>query len=167
MLSSVHLSSQVSRQIKVLLRAGGVAADAAEHAQAIIEQMIEGVPNLKQTGRFTRRGEARIPNCIKFDLVGGYRLIGVTGAREFSFVFLGSHDRCDHWLKNNIGLELVTKGSKDQICWVKTRKDTQEAGPRPEGAATVDADEDEAVLLRDLTDGDLRKIFCGICRKQT
>lgn len=167
MLSSVYLCSQVSRQIKVLLRAGGVAADAAEHAQAIIEHMIEGGSNLKQTGRFTRRGEARISNCIKFDLVGGYRLIGVAGAREFSFVFFGSHDRCDHWLKNNSGLELVSKGSKDQVFEVKTRKDTKEAGSRLEGAAAVDADEYEPVLLRDLTDGDLRKIFSGICRKQT
>ncbi|MGA2404651.1 MAG: hypothetical protein ABSG91_23600, partial [Syntrophobacteraceae bacterium] len=103
----VRISPIVTKRLKALQRGGGNASQAAEHAQAIIDQVLGGVFSPKQIGRITRYGEARIPDCIKFDLVRGYRLIAVLGKRQICFLFVGSHDECDHWVKNNAGFEFL------------------------------------------------------------
>ena len=65
----IHISPNVIKQLKALQRGGGNASQAAEHARKIIDQALEGICSPKQIGRLTRYGEARIPNCVKFDLI--------------------------------------------------------------------------------------------------
>jgi hypothetical protein len=161
---NVHISPIVIKRLKTLEKGGGNASQAAEHARKIISQTLEGICSPKQIGRLTKYGEARISNCIKFDLVRGYRLTAVIRKGQISFLFVGSHDECDHWAKNNAGLESVGdfkvsaafpafgEQTVEKLPW-------REPGQEDEG----DADDYDRLLLRDLTDGDLRKIFCGLC----
>jgi len=161
---NVHISPNVIKRLKVLQKGGGNASQAAEHARKIINQTFQGICSPKQIGRLSRYGEARIPNCIKFDLVRGYRLIAVIRRREIGFLFVGSHDECDHWAKNNAGLESLSDSRAVgvfQVCGGENvaKPSRQEQGQEGEGEV---ADYDPE-LLRDLSDGDLRKIFCGLC----
>ncbi|MGD0398024.1 MAG: hypothetical protein ABSC04_03860 [Syntrophobacteraceae bacterium] len=164
---NVHISPNVVRQLKDLQRGGGNASQAAEHARKIINQALEGISSPKQIGRLTRYGEARIPNCIKFDLVRGYRLIAVMGKQAISFLFVGSHDECDHWVRNNAGFEVPADNSTAEVLQVR-RKTDEEKPPCPmqEQEAEMEADDYDSVLLRDLTDRDLREIFRGLCGRR-
>ena len=164
---NVHISPNVVRQLKDLQRGGGNASQAAEHARKIINQALEGISSPKQIGRLTRYGEARIPNCVKFDLVRGYRLIAVMGKQAISFLFVGSHDECDHWVRNNAGFEVPADNSTAEVLQVR-RKTDEEKPPCPmqEQEAEMEADDYDSVLLRDLTDRDLREIFRGLCGRR-
>ncbi len=163
---NVHISPNVVRQLRDLQRGGGNASQAAEHARKIINQALKGICSPKQIGRLTRYGEARIPNCIKFDLVRGYRLIAVMGKQEISFLFVGSHDECDHWVKNNAGFEVLADNRTAGVSQVRSKTDEEKPPcPMQEHEAEMEADDYDTVLLRDLTDRDLREIFRGLCGK--
>jgi hypothetical protein len=164
---NVHISPNVVRQLRDLQKAGGTASQAAEHARKIINQALEGICSPKQIGRLTRYGEARIPNCIKFDLVRGYRLVAVMGKQEISFFFVGNHDECDHWVKNNAGFETLADNRTAGALQARGKTDEEKPPcPMQEPEAEMEADDYDAVLLRDLTDRDLREIFRGLCGKR-
>ena len=161
---SIHISPNVIKRLHVLEKGGGNASQAAGHARKIINQTLLGVCSPKQIGRLTKYGDARIPDCIKFDLVRGYRLIAVIRRWEIDFLFVGSHDECDHWVRNNAGLEAPAYGRAAAVSQVSGG----ENGDKPshqvrEQEDDREADDYDAELLRGLTDGDLRKIFCGLC----
>lgn len=163
---NVRISPNVIKQLKAMQKGGGNALQAAEHARKIINQALEGICSPRQVGRLTRYGEARIPNCIKFDLVRGYRLIAAMGRQEISFLFLGSHDECDHWLKNNARLEVTADNRTAMALQVRSKTDEQNPPcPMQEHEGEAEADDYDALLLRDLTDRDLREIFRGLCGK--
>ncbi len=165
---NIHISPNVIKQLKALQRGGGNASQAAEHARKIINQALEGICSPKQIGRLTRYGEARIPNCIKFDLVRGYRLIAAMGRQEISFLFVGSHDECDHWIKNNAGFEAPAANNSARALQVMSRTDEEKPTfPIQEQEDEMEADEYDSVILRDLTDRDLREIFSGLCGRRS
>ena len=164
---SIHISPNVIKQLKALQRGGGNASQAAEHARKIIDQALEGICSPKQIGRLTRYGDARIPNCIKFDLVRGYRLIAVIRRLEISFLFVGSHDECDHWVKNNAGFEALADKRTTRVLQVRGRTGEEKpACPMQEHETEMEADDYDTLILRGLTDGDLREIFRGLCGKR-
>ena len=164
---NIRISPNVTKQLKALQRGGGNASQAAEHARKIINQALEGICSPKQLGRLTRYGEARIPNCIKFDLVRGYRLIAAMGRREMCFLFVGSHDECDHWIKNNAGFEAPADNRTATVVHVRSRTDEEKpACTMHEHEDETEADDYDSVILRDLTDRDLRAIFGGLCGKR-
>lgn len=160
----VRISPIVTKQLKLLSRGGGNAARAGEHARTIMAGMSEGISSLKQIGRLTRYGEARIPNCMKFDLVGGFRLIGVLGKREILFIFVGSHDECDNWIKNNANPNPVFRTETGKIAVFGSHTGRNEGVPsdRHEHDGYMEPDY-MADILDSLTDRDLRNIFGGIC----
>jgi len=164
---NVHISPNVIKQLKALQRGGGNASQAAEHARKIINQALEGICSPKHIGRLTRHGEARIPNCIKFDLVRGYRLIAVMGRQDISFLFLGSHDECDHWAKDNAGFDALADNRPAGVLQVRSKTDEDNPPcPMQEHESEMEADEYDTLLLRDLTDRDLRQIFRGLCGRR-
>ncbi|MGO9374734.1 MAG: type II toxin-antitoxin system RelE/ParE family toxin [Syntrophobacteraceae bacterium] len=164
---SIHISPNVIKQLKALQRGGGNASQAAEHARKIIDQALEGICSPKQIGRLTRYGEARIPDCVKFDLVRGYRLIAVIGRQEISFLFVGSHDECDHWVKNNAGFEALADKKTTRVLQARSKTDEDKpACPMQEDEDEMEADEYDNLILRGLTDRDLREIFRGLCGKR-
>lgn len=164
----VRISSTLNKRLEFIRRGGGNALQACEHARSIISGVLEGVSSPKQIGRLTRYGDARIPNCVKFDLVRGYRLVAVLGKHEISFLFVGSHDECDHWVRNNAGFELPEDNQIHGLFHVIRRAAGEKLSPRrQEREAGIEVDEYDAALLRELTDRDLRKIFSGLCAKRS
>jgi len=161
----VRISSTVSRRLESLRRGDGNALQASEHARSIINEVLGGAFSPKQIGRLTKYGDARIRNCVKFDLVRGYRLVAVLGKREISFLFVGSHDECDHWVRNNARFELPSDNAIHASFQVTGKKD--EGKPLQEHEAQTEADDYEDGLLRGLTDRDLRIIFSGLCGKRS
>ena len=159
----VYQDANLDKQLKTLLKGGANATPAARHAQTIIDQFVDGgVCDPKIMGRLTRYGEARIKNCVKFDLVGGYRLIGTLLDHGIAFLYVGSHDECDHWLKNNAGLEPVLQRKRNRVLALKETVAVEI--PEENEVEKKEPDYDET-LLRDVTEQDLRKIFCGLCRR--
>ncbi|MHC1725126.1 MAG: hypothetical protein AB9866_03760 [Syntrophobacteraceae bacterium] len=160
----------VSKQLKALSGQGGNAMPAAEHAKAIIKQLVEnGFRSTKEHGRLTRYGEARIKNCIKFDLVNGYRLVGVLGEQDITFLFVGSHAECDHWISNNAGLDKVPDKTRAVVLESKPEKCGQdEQRFVSDGNERDDLKESEydSALMPAISDGDLRRIFSGLVRQK-
>ncbi|MFZ2447713.1 MAG: hypothetical protein WAW37_15255 [Syntrophobacteraceae bacterium] len=155
-----------SKQLKALGRRGGNAAAAAEHARAIVSQVIDGgTSSPRRMGRLTRNGEARIKDSVKFDLVGGYRLIGVMRGREITFLFIGSHDECERWIRNNAGLESLPDKRRNRR--VEIRENHPTVAPPAQGPPQAVAEESDydRELLENLTERDLRRIFRGLCGK--
>jgi hypothetical protein len=104
---------------------------------------------------------------VKFDLVRGYRLIAVIGRGEIGFLFVGSHDECDHWAKNNARLEFLGNSRASALFQASGENGDRPSLDAPEQEDEREADDYESQLLRDLTDGDLRRIFCGLCGEST
>jgi len=157
----LYQDANFSKQLKNLKKGGGYATMAAVHAQSIIEQLVKGeCRSPREMGRLTRHGEARIKNSFKFDLVRGYRLIGVIRGKEITFLFVGSHDECDHWVKNNAGLEPVSDKKRNLVTEIPENKRMAPMPPRSsEGEPEPDYDEH---IFEGLTDRQLRTIFRGI-----
>jgi len=161
----VYQGANLTKQLKTLLKGGANAVQAAKHDQTIIDQFVDaGTGDPKLMGRLTRYGEARIKGCIKFDLVRGYRLVDALRDRKIVFLYVGSHDECDHWIKNNAGLEPILDKRRNRV--VEAGKTVAEQKPAQSEAETEPSeyDHDEA-LLRSLTEQDLRIIFGGLCKK--
>ena len=161
----VYQDANLSKQIKELLKGGANSASAARHAEAIIEQFInDGIRNLRNAGRLTKYGDARIKNCIKFDLVRSYRLVAVLVETGIAFLYVGSHDECDHWIKHNSWLEPILDKRRNKITEIRERESSQKTVV--EGPDTDEFEPDYDVLIfQDITEEDLRQIFCGLCRK--
>lgn len=164
MITHVILSSNIIRQLKHLHQTGGMAKAVAEHAEAIIQQWVSGeMESPRQLTRSTRSGERRIKDCWKYDLVKAYRLLTVMAADHLIFLFVGTHDECDQWIRHNRGWEPEGEKKGDKILPVQ-RTTLQTA------AEEADLEEDEAAedyLSENIDERDLRIIFSGICRSRT
>ncbi|PZU16062.1 MAG: hypothetical protein DI591_08840 [Citromicrobium sp.] len=51
----------------------------------------------------TNHGESRIPNCVKYDLGSGWRLVTVQDSRTCGFIFVGDHEDVDRFLDQQRG----------------------------------------------------------------
>ncbi len=160
MIRHIHLDGGFEKQLKMLSKAGGHVAQVAEHAQAVIDNLASRVKDgIRQTGRLTRHGEARIRNCVKYDLVHAYRLIGFRQGEDLFLLFLGTHDECDRWIRNNRRLRNISAREGTQV--ISARDDVLDADESPEEDPELQDDYDKRVLAS-LTDQDLRKIFRGL-----
>jgi hypothetical protein len=163
MIRYVILDNNLTRQLKRLHQAGGMAKAIAEHAEAVIQQWVSGeLERPKQSTRGTRFGEARIKNCLKYDLVEAYRLLAVMDGDHLIFLFVGSHDECDQWVSHNSGWEPGLNKRRNAILPV------QQAALKAEEEAEPEDEEGEAVdyPAREINERDLRIIFSGICRSR-
>jgi hypothetical protein len=163
MASYIYRDANLNKQLRTLRRAGGIPALVADHAETILNNVHStGGLNPRQIGRMTRYGEARIKNCVKYDLVHGYRLIGVMRDREMAFVCVGTHDECDRWLKNNSGNDPVMDKKRNDIREIQEL--VPEILPVDENQCfEEDCDEDP---LSSISQQDLRIIFRGLCGGQ-
>lgn len=165
MIRYVILDNKLTRQLKRLHQAGGTASAIAEHAEAIIQQWVSGeVRRPKELARSTRYGEARIKNCLKYDLVEAYRLLAAIDGDRLIFLFVGSHDECDQWVSHNSGWGPGLKKRRNEILPV------QRNGPKPAGEETVPEEEQDSAVDCpgwEIDERDLRMIFSGICRSRS
>ena len=164
MLRYVQLDKKLVKQLKRLHKAGGNSKLAAEHAENIIQQWLSGeVKSPKRLTRGTRYGEARIKNCLKYDLVHAYRLLAVKDGDQLFFLIVGPHDECDQWINHNSGWEPGTEERGNETRYVLADRLTLMA-EEPEAEAD---DGDDDTLLKPIDEKALRIIFAGICRSGT
>ena len=99
------------RSLQTLYDKGGPFKRAAEKILAVRKKLDTEDPF--KGLRFTKHGESRIKNCVKYDLLGGCRLITVVESGYCYFLYAGSHGDCHKWLNNNRGyVPSVDKGGK-------------------------------------------------------
>ena len=166
MVRYVQLDKRLVKQLKRLLKAGGNSKLAAEHAENIIRQWLSGeVKSPRQLTRGTRYGEARIKNCLKYDLVHAYRLLAVKDGDQLLFLFVGPHDECDQWIGHNAGWEPGMEERGNETRYVSADRLTMTMTAEEPEAEMDDADDD--FLLKLIDEKDLRIIFAGICRSGT
>jgi hypothetical protein len=156
----MHRAPQLDKCLLKMRRAGGRAALAATRVEAIMAALASQAGlQPQQIHKMTRHGEARIDHCKKFDLVGGYRLVYVKEDNQYFFLFAGTHDECHHWLNNNRRRTPDPDGAASML--VMRQADTSTFAADPDVTAG-DLDYDE-IILKDLDDSMLRRVFRGLC----
>ena len=156
----IHREPQLHKCLSKMRRAGGRAALAAERIEEIIAALASNdYLRPQQVNKLTRHGEARIENCKKFDLVGGYRLVYVKEDNHYFFLFAGTHDDCDRWLNNNRHLKPEPNGA--EMPWMVHQADAVTLLPDHNPTA-CDMDYDD-IVLKDINEKMLRRVFRGLC----
>src|SRR5215813_6632482 len=156
----IHCDPRLQKCLTKLRRAGGRALLAAEQVETILARLAshEG-RHPDAVHKRTRHGEARIEKCKKFDLVGGYRLVYIHEAQQYYFLFAGTHDDCDHWLTHHRDLTL----EMPETPTIAGTEPTAPAMPAAEHAAPPgDLDYDD-IILKDIDEKILRRVFSGLC----
>ncbi|MFH1082299.1 MAG: hypothetical protein V1751_02800 [Pseudomonadota bacterium] len=155
----VHRETQFNKLLGNLRKAGGKAALAAIRAEEIMERLAtksEFQPS--HIHKLTRHGETRIQGCRKFDLGGGYRLVYLKKRDHIFFSYIGTHDDCDLWIKNNRGLQ---PGNNTGSCQVAVEEECKKVGVGEEQECEPEPDYDD-FLMGKIDDNLLRRIFKGL-----
>ncbi|WP_045220138.1 hypothetical protein [Desulfonatronum thioautotrophicum] len=153
---------QFNKKLEKMHLAGGKAGVAARQAEELIQELA-GSDNLDQklSSKLTKNGEARMENCCKFHLVSGHRLVMVRKDGYFVFLFLGTHDETDNWIKNNAGSRLdLSRGEVvlDPCCSVENMPEESIGGREcPED------DFYDRPLHETVDQQTLREVFQGLC----
>lgn len=153
----IHRPPKFNKYLENLHKSGGKAAMAARRAEEIIK-LLQNKPDAvdQLRNRLTKHGELRIDRCIKYDLGGAYRLVGVRKGRNLVFTFVGTHDDCDRWIENHRG---HVPPSEPDVAPSPLEADTTEVSGQE-----VDPQEDyDTLLMEQIDEKTLRKIFSGIC----
>jgi short subunit dehydrogenase-like uncharacterized protein len=156
----IHCDPQLHKCLHKLRRAGGRALLAAEQVETILARLASCTGRRPgEVHKHTRRGEARIEHCKKFDLVGGYRLVYIQKAQQYYFLFAGTHDDCDRWLTHHRDLVLEMPGVPTPAEATPMAEVTSAA----EHAVPPDDLDYDAIVLKDIDEKTLRRVFRGLC----
>jgi hypothetical protein len=153
------MDTRIHKRLELLRRSGKKAALAAGKAEEIIARLQSGEDLPTQAGTVTRHGELRIKGATKYDLGSGYRLVAFLQDGRFFLLFVGSHDDCHRWIENNRELSI------DQIEQRCTALPVQTVGLNADMTdETVQfmIDDEEYNPLDQVSEQDLRRIFCGL-----
>ena len=157
----LHVSTKVETRIQDLGKSDKTGKAVAQKAKGIIECLASG--NIRHymdaIGNYTHYGENRIKNCRKFDLGSGYRMITLQRGAKIYIPLLGTHDECQRWLENNSRMKRAPVRS-GTLLWISSPRQSSDdqAGGDPANCVG-DA---EADCLPNLSDEDLRRVFCGL-----
>lgn len=146
-----------------LRNAGGNASLAARNADELINKLEKGDNAPGDIGRQTKHGEARIKNCLKYNLGNGYRLICVKQRWHLVLLYVGTHDDCDLWLDKNRELRVVVSDDNQSVSFFEN---DEEPAPVAWQEFAPEIDEYEEMLLKKIDDRILRQVFCGLCRQR-
>ena len=156
----IHRDPQLHKCLTKLRRAGGRALLAAEQVETILARLAAHEGRHPDTvHKRTRHGEARIEKCKKFDLVGGYRLVYICEAQQYYFLFAGTHDDCDRWLTHHRDLTL----EMPEAPTTAGATPTAEVTPAAEHAVPPDDLDYDDIVLKDIDEKILRRVFRGLC----
>ncbi|MBI1921593.1 MAG: hypothetical protein HYS23_11010 [Geobacter sp.] len=156
-MSIIHSDDRFEKSLDSLRRAGGEAAIAARRAETLIRALCRDEETLGlERRKRTRNGEARIENCRKYQLGGGYRLVCINRGNVLVPLQVGTHDDCDRWIENNRKLRIDV--ADDGLMPIE--EPVLEMEPRADmGEATDDCD---TPLMERLSQRELREIFRGL-----
>lgn len=158
----IQRTALYDRCIEGLKKRGGAAETAANKAGEFI-RVVSGRDGqgLRDKFSFTRHGDARIRNCRKIDLGGGYRAVCLLKDGQLVLLYAGSHDECSRWLMRN---RRMNYDFKDAVTNPAARETTTAEEPEvtmPDREAEC-SDEYETTLMSKIDDAVLRKVFSGL-----
>lgn len=160
-MQTLHVSAKVEDRIEQLKKAGKAGKALAQRARGIIESLASGVDPIttEAVGSFTKYGEKRIKNCLKYDLGCGYRLITLQREQTLFIPIFGTHDECQRWLEDHSRLKAYAAGNGFvfQIARVQQQQNNSAMIAQGSGDDSVDEDCDEKI-----TDRQLRIVFLGL-----
>jgi hypothetical protein len=159
MLQRIYLDSRINKRLELLRRSGKKAALAAGKVEEIIARLQSGEDLPAQAGTVTKHGELRIKGVMKYDLGSGYRMVALKQDGRFFLLFVGGHDDCHRWIENNRELSIEQIEQRCAMLPVQT------------GCLNTDMTDDRVHLMMDdeeynpldqVSEQDLRRIFCGL-----
>lgn len=157
MIRYIHSNPRFEKMLAAMRSSEKMAVSAAKKADAIIRNIIKnGDSRLSVLGKFTRHGEFRIKNCIKYDIGKGYRMVCVKEQENLYLLFVGTHDDCSAWVENNRNFT-PDPARKNLTTFLVEQADN------PEYENTYSAESDyEDILLSRITEKDLKTVFRGL-----
>jgi len=159
-----HRKSRFKRRLEVLRRGDKKSTIAASKADEIIKNLIgEDFSLFDDIYNKTKHGELRIDKCIKYDLGSGYRLICIEYGGDIFITYVGTHDDCDRWIENNRRFEPDLTDAIDE----KNPEDYTQRDNKPLDLSRDEETDYDEILMKKIDQNVLRKIFCGLCSKDT
>lgn len=157
----ICFAKSLHTQIEGLNRTGKKGKIAAAACLEILEEIRkDGLSGKFLFSKRTKKGEARVDKCIKYDLGNGYRLITILCKDHLFIPFAGTHDKADLWLEHN-RLDNIYKKKLyviEKIVYEKQKcKNVYETS-----SVTSFDDEYEEGLLNRIDDDTLRQVFKGL-----
>lgn len=159
MLQYIHYNTKFEKRLNALKKSEKMAVAAVKKAEEIINNIKNNIEApLSNLGKFSKHGEARIKNCIKFDIGKGYRLICVRKKDHLFLLYIGTHDDCATWIENNRNLS-PDPDNKNWITHSVTNSSEISVNHLSEGLLE---DDYEDILLEKITEKDLQSVFRGL-----
>lgn len=148
MIRYIHSSESLPKQLRGLRKAGKKAEMAANKCEAIVNDIRDhGCQCETVFSKRTRNGEARIKNCVKYDLGGGYRLVTIRAGYHLYISFVGSHDETDQWIEHH-RYDTLAPGDPAYRC--------EERVAQSDTGKTDFCEPDDMVDIKDRYEDDLR-----------
>lgn len=158
----IQRTSLYDRCIEGLRKRGGAAETAAKKAGEFIRAVSgRDGQGLREKFSFTRHGDARIRNCRKIDLGGGYRAVCLLKDGQLVLLYAGSHDECSRWLMRNRRMNYDFTAAEMNPA-AQERTTIEEAELTVLDQETECSDEYETALMSEIDDAVLRKVFSGL-----
>ena len=166
MIRYIHLTLSLPRQLGGLRKSGKKGELAANKCEAILSDIKQhGCQCEAVFSKRTRNGEARIKNCVKYDLGGGYRLVTIRADSHLFICFVGSHDETNQWIERHRYEDLVP-GNPLYLCEERgDHTEMVESGGPGCGESDITDDLEERYeneLLAKLDETLLKDIFHGL-----
>ena len=157
MIVRVHISHKVEKKLIQMEKQVKAPFIAAQRARQIIKDVFRK-NRFNSAGKLAPKKDARINKLYKFNLGSGYRLICIRAKSNFFFLFIGSHDACDAWLNRSINKPPHKCGSPMNSYTIKR----QRIKSCSHVSKPLDEAEDDHVLISEISEKILRRIFSGL-----
>jgi hypothetical protein len=159
MIRYVHSNPKFEKMLSAMRSSEKMAVAAAKKADAVISNIIKnGDSRLSVLGKFTRHGEFRIKNCIKYDIGKGYRMVCVKDDYRLFLLFIGTHDDASAWVENNRDF-IPDPHKKNLITYPVDHSDGYMDAVNP---IPNDEPDYEDLLLERITEKELKVVFSGL-----
>ncbi len=162
MIRFIHLERRFEKELEDLLKRGERGVNAAQKAEELIKVLTQnGPPDLKKVWKLTGWGERRIEGCLKYDLGDGFRVVCFRRGETLFLSFVGDHDECQKYLDHYSGRHNWV--AKENGTTLPVQMAEQADGQEAASADDFEDDYDD-LLLEQIDDKTLRKIFSGLAK---
>jgi hypothetical protein len=162
MIRFIHLERRFEKELEDLLKGGERGVTAAQKTEELIKALTRnGPPDLKKVWKLTGWGERRIEGCLKYDLGDGFRVVCFRRGETLFLSFVGDHDECQKYLDHYSGRHNWVAKENGTTLPVQMTEQTD----GQEAASADDFEDDyDNLLLEQIDDKTLRKIFSGLVK---